>query len=126
MELAALTDTFRGSGFRAFARAVAEGGIVKAIAAPGAASWSRRELDGLVTEAKARGAAGLVWMAFLPGEVRSPVQQHLTDEAVAGIATATGAGEGDLVLIVADQPSRVHVALDGLRRLLAERLTLIP
>jgi len=126
MELADLTDTFRGSGFRAFARAVEEGGIVKAIAAPGAATWSRRELDGLVTEAKARGAAGLVWMAFLPGEIRSPVQQHLTEEEVAGIATTTGAGEGDLVLIVADQPSRVHVALDGLRRLLAERLSLIP
>ena len=58
-----------------------------------------------MTEAKARGAAGLVWMAFLAGEVRSPVQQHLSEDELAAIGGATGAGEGDLVLIVADQPS---------------------
>ena len=126
MELADLTDTFRGSGFRAFARAVEEGGIVKAIAAPGAASWSRRELDALVTEAKARGAAAWCGWRSCPARSRSPVQQHLSEDEVAAIGGATGAGEGDLVLIVADQPSRVHVALDGLRRLLADRLGLIP
>ncbi|MEX2458265.1 MAG: amino acid--tRNA ligase-related protein, partial [Actinomycetota bacterium] len=39
---------------------------------------------------------------------------------------ATRAAEGDLILIVADQPDRVSTALDGLRRLMAERLGLIP
>jgi aspartyl-tRNA synthetase len=39
---------------------------------------------------------------------------------------ATGAGEGDLVCVVADQLDRVNVALDGVRRFLAERLDLIP
>ncbi len=39
---------------------------------------------------------------------------------------ATGASEGDLVCIVADEVDRVHVALDGVRRHLADRLGLIP
>ena len=39
---------------------------------------------------------------------------------------ATGAGPGDLILIVADKPDRTNVALDGLRRHLADRLGLIP
>ncbi|HZA60627.1 MAG TPA: aspartate--tRNA ligase, partial [Actinomycetota bacterium] len=40
MELADLSDTFRGTGFRAFASVLDGGGMVKGFAAPGAASWS--------------------------------------------------------------------------------------
>ena len=126
MELVDLAPAFAGTGFRAFASVLDSGGDVKGIAAPGAASWSRKELDALVAEAKGRGAAGLVWMAFTPDGARSPVEKHISPEEVDRIRTATGAGEGELVLIVADQPDRVATALDGLRRLMAERLDLIP
>jgi aspartyl-tRNA synthetase len=126
MELADLSATFRASGFRAFALVVEGGGLVKGFAAPGAASWSRKDLDGLVQEARARGAAGLVWVAFSGSEVRSPVERHLAPEEVEAIRARTGAGDGDLVLLVADRPSRVAVALDGLRRLMAARLARIP
>jgi aspartyl-tRNA synthetase len=126
MELADLTGAFAKSGFRAFASAVAGGGQVKGFAAPGAASWPRRELDGLVQEATSRGAAGLVWMAFEGREVRSPVRRVLSDDEIEAVRAATGAGDGDLVLLVADRPPRVAVALDGLRRLMADRLGLVP
>jgi aspartyl-tRNA synthetase len=126
MELADLTKTFAASGFRAFAQVVAEGGEVKGFAAPGAASWPRKELDGLIQEARARGAAGLVWMTVEGGRFRSPVEKHLSPDELAAIQEATRAADGDLVLLVADQRSRVNVALDGLRRLMAVRLDLIP
>jgi aspartyl-tRNA synthetase len=126
MELSDLTNVFAGSGFRAFAQAVADGGEVRAFAAPGAAAWTRKELDALVQEAKSRGAAGLVWIAFEGGMARSPVEKHLSPEEVTAVRDATGARDGDLALVVADQPSRVAVALDGLRRIMAERLGLIP
>ena len=126
MELADLTDAFRGSGFRAFAAAVEGGAVVKGIAAPAAASWPRRELDGLVVEATSRGAKGLVWIGFAGDETRSPVLSHLSEDELASVRSATGAGDGDLVLLVADRPDRVDVALDGLRRLMAERLGLLP
>jgi aspartyl-tRNA synthetase len=126
MELADLTNAFAGSGFRAFAQAVAEGGEVRAFAAPGAAGWGRKDLDALVQEAKSRGAAGLVWIAFEGGAARSPVEKHLSPEEMTAVREATRARDGDLALIVADQPSRVAVALDGLRRIMAERLGLIP
>ncbi|HEX2068908.1 MAG TPA: aspartate--tRNA ligase [Actinomycetota bacterium] len=126
LELGDLTDTFAGSGFRAFASVVEKGGVVKGFAAPGAASWSRRDLDGLVDEAKSRGAAGLVWVAFTDSEARSPVERHLSTDEIEAIRKATSAEEGDLALVVADQPSRTAVALDGLRRLMAARLRLIP
>jgi aspartyl-tRNA synthetase len=126
LELADLTKVFAGSSFRAFAQVVADGGEVRGFAAPGAAGWSRKELDGLIQEAKARGAAGLVWIAFEGGAARSPVEKHLSPEEITAVAEATGAGHGDLVLLVADSASRVAVALDGLRRLMADRLGLIP
>jgi aspartyl-tRNA synthetase len=126
MELGDLTDVFAGSGFRAFGSVVEKGGVVKGFAAPGAASWSRRDLDGLVDEAKSRGAAGLVWVAFTDSEARSPVERHLSTDEIEAIRKATSADEGDLALVVADQPSRTAVALDGLRRLMAARLGLIP
>src|SRR5207244_10604751 len=108
-------------------KALTDGGAVKALAAPGAASFSRKELDGLVERTKGRGAAGLVWLAVEEGgAVRSPVEKFLSSEEVAGVLAATSAAPGDLVCIVADREDRVHTALDGLRRELALRLNLIP
>ena len=98
---------------------------MKGLSAPGGASLSRKELDELVQVAKGRGAAGLVWVAVEEAGVRSPVEKHLTPEELAGLRRATGAEPGDLVLIVADVPDRVHVALDGLRRHMAVRMDLV-
>jgi aspartyl-tRNA synthetase len=126
MELADVTDAFRGTGFRAFGGVIEQGGVVKGFAAPGAASWSRKDLDGLVTEAQGRGASGLVWIAYQGDRARSPVEKHLSPHELDSVREATGAAEGDLVLLVADAEPRANTVLDGLRRLLAGRLGLVP
>ena len=126
MELADVSEAFRDTGFRAFAGALADGGVVKGFAAPGAASWSRKDLDGLVVEAQGRGATGLVWMAWSGGQARSPVEKHISADEVSAVVEATGAGDGDLVLLVADREPRANTVLDGLRRHMAERLDIVP
>ena len=127
IELADLAPTFAGTGFRAIAGALADGGAVLGLAAPGGAALSRKELDGLVERTKGRGAAGLVWLAVEEGgAIRSPVEKVLTPEEVAGVLEATGANPGDLVCVVADARDRALTALDGLRRELAARLGLVP
>ncbi|HVF07948.1 MAG TPA: aspartate--tRNA ligase [Actinomycetota bacterium] len=127
MELADLGAVFADTGFNAFASALAGGGVIKGLAVPGAASFSRKELDRLIDDAKGRGAAGLVWMAVeAGGVVRSPVEKFLSPGELAQVVSRTGAAEGDLVCIVADRQDRANVALDGLRRDLAARLDLIP
>jgi aspartyl-tRNA synthetase len=103
-----------------------EDGAIKGLAAPGGGQLSRKELDQLVQEAKGRGAAGLVWMVAEAEGVRSPIEKHLSSGEVDGVLRATGASEGDLVCIVADRIDRANVALDGVRRHLADRLGLIP
>ncbi len=126
MELTDLSGTFGGTGFRAFASVLDAGGVVKGFAAPGAAGWSRKDLDDLVVEARGRGATGLVWIAYAGTEARSPVEKHLAAAEVAGIREATGAGDGDLVLVVADREPQANTVLDGMRRLMADRLGLVP
>ncbi len=125
MELVNLVDLFAGSGFNAFAKVAADGGLIKALCAPGGGSFSRKELDKLVEDAKGRGAAGLVWIVVEDGGIRSPVEKFLNEDEVREVLARTGASPGDLICIVADRPDRVHVALDGLRRELAMRLDLI-
>lgn len=126
MELADLAPVFDGTGFKAFASALAAGGAIKGFAAPGGGALSRKELDQLVKDTKGRGAAGLVWLVVEEDGVRSPVEKHLTTEELVDIRTATSAAPGDLALIVADDLGRTNVALDGLRRTMASRLDLIP
>jgi len=126
MELVNLVDLFTGSGFNAFAKVAADGGSIKALCAPGGGSFSRKELDKLVEDAKGRGAAGLVWIVVEDGGIRSPVEKFLSEDEVREVLARTEASPGDLICIVADRPDRVHVALDGLRRELAVRLDLIP
>jgi aspartyl-tRNA synthetase len=127
MELADLAPIFEGTGFNAFASVLtAEDGAIKGLAAPGGAQLPRKELDQLVQDAKGRGAAGLVWIVVEDEGVRSPVEKHLAAEEIDGVRRATGANAGDLICIVADRIDRVNVALDGLRRHLAARLSLIP
>jgi aspartyl-tRNA synthetase len=126
MELVNLVDLFAASGFNALAKVAADGGLIKALCAPGGGSLSRKELDKLVEDAKGRGAAGLVWIVVEDDGVRSPVEKFLTADEVREVIARTDASPGDLICIVADRPDRVHVALDGLRRELAARLDLIP
>jgi aspartyl-tRNA synthetase len=127
MELVDLAPVFAGTGFNAFASVLAaEKGAIKGLVAPGGAALSRKELDQLVQDAKGRGAAGLVWIAVEADGIRSPVEKHLSREEIDGVRSATGASAGDLICIVADATDRANVALDGLRRHLAQRLSLIP
>jgi aspartyl-tRNA synthetase len=106
------------SGFRVFDDALASGGSVKSIVAPGMAGASRSQIDELTEKAKRFGARGLAWLAVGEGgAVRSPIAKFLGDERAGSVAARAGAGPGDLVLIVADRP---EVTADVLGRLRVE------
>lgn len=125
MELVDLTDVVAHSEFRVFAQTAAEGGQVKAITVPEGAGYSRRELDELAAFATAHGAKGLLWMAFRHDGLRSPAAKFLRDGEVQAIRERAAARDGDLVLIVADQPDVVAQALGQLRLEMGRRLQLM-
>jgi aspartyl-tRNA synthetase len=126
MELVDLAPALgQASGFRVFDEALAAGGRVKAIVAPGMGGATRKELDELTELARRFGAKGLAHLAAEPGgELKGPIVKFLGDEVKAAIVRATEATDGDLVLIVADEPERTADVLGRLRVELGGRLGL--
>lgn len=126
MELVELSDIVADSGFKVFTNALAAGGQVKAICAPGASEYSRKEVDGLTDLVKRFGARGLATFAKGESEIKSNVAKFFSEEQMNAIFERMNAQPGDLVLVVADKPSVVAQSLDFLRREMAKRLDLIP
>jgi aspartyl-tRNA synthetase len=112
------------SGFRVFDEAMAAGGRVKAIVAPGLATSSRSQVDELTELARRFGAKGLATLAVEAGGVRSPIAKFLGEDLATSLAERAGAAEGDLVLIVADTPGTTADVLGRLRAELGVRLGL--
>jgi aspartyl-tRNA synthetase len=114
-----------GSGFRVFDEALAGGGRVKAIVAPGMGAATRREIDELTALAKRFGAKGLVHLSVATdGELSGPVAKFLSADASRGVLERTAAGEGDLILVVADRAEATADVLGRLRVELGARLGL--
>jgi aspartyl-tRNA synthetase len=122
----ALTDASGApaSGFGVFDGALAAGGRVKAIVAPGLGGATRKELDELTERAKRFGAKGLVHLAPGPEGLRGPAAKFLGDDVQRRIVEVTGAGDDDLILAVADRPAVTADVLGRLRAELGERLGL--
>lgn len=124
LELQDVSEAMRGTGFQAFANTLDAGGQVKAIAAPGCAGYSRREIDELTEIAKRGGARGLATFALGDDELRSPVAKFLSQSEIDAITSGIGAKRGDLVLAVADTPDVVAKSLSIVRDELGQRLGL--
>jgi aspartyl-tRNA synthetase len=118
-------DMTAASGFRVFDEALAAGGWVKAIVAPGMGSASRSQVDELTELARRFGAKGLASLAVEEnGAVRSPIAKFLGDDLVERLVAHVGAGPGDLVLVVADTAAITAEVLGRLRVELGNRLEL--
>ncbi|HEY0444806.1 MAG TPA: aspartate--tRNA ligase [Candidatus Limnocylindrales bacterium] len=113
------------SGFRVFDEALASGGRVKAIVAPGLGGVTRREIDELTETARRFGAKGLAHLSVeAGGTVKGPIAKFLSQDATRGLVTATNATEGDLILVVADTADVANGVLGRLRVELGGRLGL--
>ncbi len=124
LEIAELGDLLGGTEFKVFASVVAGGGAIRGLNA-GAREMSRAELDEATEVAKRHRAKGLVW-AFVQddGSWRSPVAKFLSAEEQTAIGERLGAGPGDLLFVVADDPLVAAEALGAVRLHLRDRFDL--
>ncbi|MDQ3809241.1 MAG: aspartate--tRNA ligase [Chloroflexota bacterium] len=120
-----VSEVVGASGFSVFAKAVASGGVVRALRVPGAAGFTRRQIDELTELSRANGARGLAWAGLGP-EPRSSFTRFLSEGEQAALWNALEAGQGDLVLLVADTVEVARASLGAVRRDLARRLDMIP
>ena len=123
MEIQDVGEAARGVPF--LATALDNGGVVRALVAPGVASRPRSFYDGLTEFAKQQGADGLAWVALQPdGSAKGSVAKFLDADAIAKLAALPESGPGAGILIVAGKESKVQTVLGRLRNKLAEDLQL--
>ncbi|HVI83992.1 MAG TPA: aspartate--tRNA ligase, partial [bacterium] len=104
LEIVDCTDLLGGGEVPLFARAAASGGAVRGIAAPGAAGFSRREVQQLEETARAAGAGGLASVHLEGDTSRGPLSRYLGPAHLAALRERFQAKAGDLLLLAAGEP----------------------
>ncbi len=125
IEIADVSEIFRGGGFAVFARALERGAVVRALPAPGAVGQPRRFFDQMVAYAQSLGAPGLGYIQYGEGEPKGPVAKFLDAERIARIRQAAALKEGDAVFFVCDQLNEAERLSGLIRTRLGEELRLI-
>jgi aspartyl-tRNA synthetase len=109
IEICDVTETFRGSGFSIFAKAVEGGSVVRAV--PGPKCGSRAIADRMNSWAQSEGAPGMGYIIYGEGEARGPVAKALGQEKAEEIRLATGVANGDAVFFAcADEAAAANLA----------------
>jgi aspartyl-tRNA synthetase len=124
-ELKDISDIVAGAGFKVFANAVKNGGIVKALNAKGCINFSRKDIDDLTDFVAVYRAKGMAWIKVKENEWQSPITKFFTDDEKQALAERIQMEPGDLVFFVADLPKVVNESLGNLRNHLGRKLNLI-
>jgi aspartyl-tRNA synthetase len=125
LELNDVTEAARACGFQIFEKAVAAGGIVKALRVPGGDKLSRAQLDGMTDFAKPYGAKGVAFARVQEGGAwQAPFAKAFKDEAREAVNAKLGAQTGDVLLFVADKFHVVNAALGAIRLHVGDKLGL--
>jgi aspartyl-tRNA synthetase len=124
LELLTLNDAFTETPFAIFRNTIEAGGEVRGFVVPGAAKYSRREVDEIVEQAKQLGFAGLVWARAPEGSIQTNTKP-IGDEALRKALDLAQAGPTDLLLMAAGKHEQVSKLLGLLRLQMAKRENLI-
>ena len=103
LEIADVTDVFRGSDFGLFSRAIDKGSVVRGIPAPAVAGRPRSFFDKMNDWARAEGAPGMGWILLEDGGGKGPIAKFLGDDRLTALRAATGAKDGDAVFFACDR-----------------------
>lgn len=101
--------------------------LVVGIAVPGAATYTRKEIDGLIDWVKRPqvGASGMVYAKYeADGTIKSSVDKFYDQADLLQWAEITGAKPGDLILVLSGDAHKTRTRLSALRMELATRLGL--
>jgi len=123
MEFAELNELAKGKGFPVFDQQE----LIVGIAVPGAASYTRKQIDALIDWVKRPqiGANGLIWVKCNEdGSFKSSVDKFYSQEDLQAWAYSTQAKAGDLILVMGGDAHKTRTQLSALRMELAEQLGL--
>ncbi len=124
MEMATISDIAAASEFKVFKAAIEKGGVARAMAGPGMASASRKEIDAIISRAQELGAGGLAWVKRTENGYESNIAKFFAEGQLEQIGERIGAQVGDLVMMVADKAQVSASVLGQLRIEIGARLGL--
>ncbi len=125
LQLQNLNDVFGNTEFKVFGETIKSNGLISGLVAPGCASFSRSQIDGLTNFVKEQGAKGLVWFKVGEGRVDSPTAKFLNENEINELLKILNAKKEDLILIIAGDKTSTLNQMGVLRLEIAERLDLI-
>ena len=115
--------------FPPFQEAKTGDGIISSICVPGAATYSRKQIDALSDYVRQDrfGMKGVIWLKYgADKSMKSSVDKFFSEEEKNQWIEKTNAAPGDLLLILAGPSQKVQLCLGELRLKLAKDLNLIP
>ncbi|AFK53672.1 aspartate--tRNA ligase [Tistrella mobilis] len=125
IEIADVSEIFRGSGFGVFAKAVEAGKVVRAVPVKNVADRPRSFFDKMNDWAREQGAPGMGWIAFENGGGKGPIAKNLGDERLAEMKAQLGLGDGDGVFFATDVADKAAKLAGAARLKLGAELDLI-
>jgi aspartyl-tRNA synthetase len=125
IEIADVSEIFRGSGFGVFAKAVEAGKVVRAVPVKNVADRPRSFFDKMNDWAREQGAPGMGWIAFENGGGKGPIAKNLGDERLADMKAQLGLGDGDGVFFATDVADKAAKLAGAARLKLGAELNLI-
>ncbi|WP_425403952.1 aspartate--tRNA ligase [Hwanghaeella sp.] len=123
--IADVSESFRGSDFKIFARLVEEGNVVRAIPAPGASAQPRSWFDKLNSWAQGQGQAGLGYINFKEDGPAGPIAKNLDEARIAAIKETAGCKDGDAVFFVCGKEAAAADFAGAARTEIGKQLELI-
>lgn len=123
-EIQELNGVMAGSEFGVINSVLEAGGLVGGLVAKGCAGYTRKQLDALTDFVKSPqiGATGLMYIRWGADGLKSSVDKFYAEDQLRAIMAQAGAGEGDLLLILADKlKSKARKMLGTLRLQLARQ-----
>jgi len=121
MEIQDVSAVFKNTGFQVFSKALAAGGVVRALCLTGGATMSRTEIDKLTDWVKTYGARGLAWLKMTEAGAESSIAKFMSPEELMALPRAVGASTGDIIFFGAGPALDVSAYLGPLRLELARR-----
>ncbi len=120
-----MTEDVSGCEFKIFNSVASSGGKIMAIAAPGYAAISRKDIDGLTAFVGEYGAKGLAYFKVEEDGLTSPITKFFTPGILESFKKKTGAKTGDMIFMVADSKDVACEATGALRLKIGREKNLI-
>lgn len=125
MELHRLDSIAKQTSFSVFLEQLQSGGIVKGLCVKKGADFSRKTIDEYTEFVGRLGVKGLAWIKRVEEGLSSSIVKFFPEKTQKELIKEMNAEPGDLIFMIADQPTRTNQALDHLRRKIAHDQGLI-